>query len=427
MTVKKNEEEVLYNDNENNDNENYILRPDEIWSDNGMHTQMSLQPKRRRKKWKIAVIILVCIAVIVAGITISTRNLWGKGWLKNLVAKNSNNIVINIPIQSKEHLDSKYYDEKTGLYTAQGIAKKVMPSVVSILMNDKANPLTTSSQGSGIILTENGYIITNAHVVEEKDKSIKVILSDNKSYDAVLVGIDTKTDLAVIKVDAKGLTAADFGNSDELEIGEDIIALGSPGGLYSSLTRGVVSGLDRMIRTESTSAQMNFIQIDAAINPGNSGGALVNMYGQVVGINTAKLKSESYDGIGFAISMNAAKPVLEQLIADGYIKDRFRIGIVFLQVTEDTAKDLGVVPGLLVREIDKDCDIANSGLKLEDIITHIEGVPVVYKTDVDTALKGRKPGDTVKATIARKNSAGGFDTIEISFKLMKDDSMEIQN
>lgn len=420
----------MFYDNENMDNDDNLLRPDEIWQDSSMNTSAIIpdnNKSRKNKKRRIIITLLICIAVTVTGLVISTRILWGKGWLKNAIIKSSNNTVINIPIQNKPKLDTKYYDSKTGLYTPQGIAKRVMPSVVSVLMNDKANPLNTISQGSGIIMTDNGYIITNAHVVSDKDKTIKVVLNNNDEYDAVLVGMDEKTDLAVIKINAKNLSAADFGNSDELEIGEDIIALGSPGGLYSSLTRGVVSGLDRMIKTEASSVEMNYIQIDAAINPGNSGGALVNMYGQVVGINSAKLKSETYDGIGFAISMNAAKPIIEKLIADGYVKDRYRIGIIFVQVTEGTSKDLGIVPGLWVKEIDKDCDIANSGLKISDIITKVEGVPVIYKTDVDQALKGKKPGDKINATVSRINDKGDFDSFEITFKLMEDNSMKIDS
>ncbi len=413
------------NDDENQD----YTQSDFVW--NNDLEQISVMPapiqqKKKPNKILIAILILLFLAITLIGLAISTNVLFGKGWLHNIVSQDNNNIEVNIPIQEKPQLSSEYYDEETGLYTPQGIAKKVMPSVVSIVITDKTSVFDQISQGSGIIMTENGYIITNAHVVDFENVSIRVILNNEKQYDAVLIGKDVKTDLAVVKINETNLPVADFGDSKQLEIGENIIALGSPAGLYGSLTRGVVSGLDRMIKTEQENIEMNCIQIDAAINPGNSGGALVNMYGQVVGINSSKYISEKYDGIGFAISFDAAKPIIEELISDGYIKNRVRIGIVFNEVTQYYADELEIVPGLWVKQIDESCDIAKSGLKLDDVITHIEGMPVVYKNNVTEALKGKKPGDTVKAKISRKLSNGEFETLEISFKLMEDTSMQIK-
>ncbi len=413
------------NDDENQD----YTQSDFVW--NNDLEQISVMPapiqqKKKPNKILIAILILLFLAITLIGLAISTNVLFGKGWLHNIVSQDNNNIEVNIPIQEKPQLSSEYYDEETGLYTPQGIAKKVMPSVVSIVITDKTSVFDQISQGSGIIMTENGYIITNAHVVDFENVSIRVILNNEKQYDAVLIGKDVKTDLAVVKINETNLPVADFGDSKQLEIGENIIALGSPAGLYGSLTRGVVSGLDRMIKTEQENIEMNCIQIDAAINPGNSGGALVNMYGQVVGINSSKYISEKYDGIGFAISFDAAKPIIEELISDGYVKNRVRIGIVFNEVTQYYADELEIVPGLWVKQIDESCDIAKSGLKLDDVITHIEGMPVVYKNNVTEALKGKKPGDTVKAKISRKLSNGEFETLEISFKLMEDTSMQIK-
>ena len=379
-------------------------------------------PKKKKKKILIAIVITLGVLIICSLIT--TTTLLGRGWLSNRIFDNDR-VEITIPIQKKPQLDKKYYDSATGKYTPEGIAKKVLPSVVSIEIYEKGTVFTPVSQGSGIILTENGYIITNAHVIENATRAIKVILSDKKEYEAKIVGLDKKTDLAVIKINATGLVAADYGDSDQLEIGEEIVALGSPAGLYGSLTRGVVSGLNRKIKTEANNTEMDCIQIDAAINPGNSGGALVNMYGQVVGINTSKIMLDSYDGIGFAISINEARPILEKLIADGYIKDRVKIGISFYEVTAATAEINKTQPGLYIRSIDKDCDIINTGLKENDVITHIEGVPVVYRSDVDNVLKGKKPGDTVKAKVYRKTNSGEEQTFEIKFKLMEDTSQKI--
>ncbi len=384
--------------------------------------QEQKSPKKKKKRLVIAVVITIGVVIICSLIT--TTALLGRGWLSNRLFV-SDRVQITIPIQKKPQLDTKYYDSKTGKYTPEGIAKKVLPSVVSIEIYEKGKAFTPVSQGSGIILTENGYIITNAHVIENATRAIKVILNNKQEYEAKIVGFDKKTDLAVIKINKTGLVAADFGDSSQLEIGEEIVALGSPAGLYSSLTRGVVSGLNRKIKTEANNTEMDCIQIDAAINPGNSGGALVNMYGQVVGINTSKIMLESYDGIGFAISINEARPILEKLIADGYIKDRVKIGISFYELTEATAEINKTKPGLYIRSIDKDCDIAKTELRENDIITHIDGAPVVYRSDVDNVMKGKKPGDTVKAKVYRKTDSGDEKTFEIKFKLMEDTSQKI--
>jgi serine protease Do len=380
--------------------------------------------KNSKKNKKALIATVVTIVIILICIISTTLLLLGKGWLSNRLFTNER-VQITIPVQKKPSLENKYYDSTTGKYTTEGVAKKVLPSVVSIEIFEKGTTFSPVSQGSGIILTENGYIITNEHVIENATRAIKVILDNGEEYEAKIVGLDKKTDLAVIKINKTGLVAADFGDSDELEIGEEIVAIGSPAGLYGSLTRGVVSGLNRMIKTDANNIEMNCIQIDAAINPGNSGGALVNMYGQVVGINTSKVMADSYDGIGFAISINAARPILEELIAEGYVKDRVRVGITFYEVTEATAKINGTKTGLLISSIDKDCDIANTNLRVNDIITHIDGNPVIYRSDVDSILKNKKPGDTVTATVYRKTDNGEETTFEIKFKLMEDTSYKI--
>ena len=379
--------------------------------------------KQRRNNFFIIFIVLA-LAIVV--LFLYSSKLFGKGWVYNLVDRN-NNVVINIPVQEKPNLPAPYYDEETGLYTTQGIAKKVSPSVVSIVTYDKEQPFLASSQGSGIIMTENGYIITNAHVIEDATSKLRVILNNGDEYQGVVVGSDSKTDLAVIKINATGLEVADFGKSSELEVGEPVVAIGSPAGLYGSVTKGIVSGLDRMIKTEENNIEMNCIQIDAAINPGNSGGALVNMYGQVVGINSLKFISEKYDGIGFAISFDAAKPILEQLIADGYVKDRVRIGINFYEISPEMEEIYNITSGLQIATIDSTCDIANTELAVGDTITHINGKQVYLRSDVSEVLEGAKPGDTVTATVVRTDEDGTVSTFDIKFKLMSDNDFKFEN
>jgi len=394
-----------------------------IWGEDAIFINQLKECSQPRKKntWHIYATVFLVSAILLVCLALNFSRIFGKGWLINRLFDEPR-VSITIPIQHKPQLEEKYFNEETGKYTPEGIARLVMPSVVSIEIYESGVAFVPSSQGSGIIMTENGYIITNAHVVDNASRGIKVILSDEKEYEAKLIGSDAKTDLAVIKIQAENLTAADFGDSGELKIGEDIIAIGSPAGLYGSLTKGVVSGLDRMIKTEDKNIEMNCIQIDAAINPGNSGGALVNMYGQVVGINSSKMLDDIYDGIGFSISINAAKPILEGLIADGYIKDRVKIGIMFYEISEETAKINDAKAGLFVNEIDESCDIAKSGLMVNDVITHINGTEVREKADVMNIMTGKKPGDEITATVFRMNITGKFTTLEIKFKLMEDKS-----
>lgn len=386
--------------------------------------QMAKNYSKQRRHNFFIIFIVIALAVVFVGIYSS--KLFGKGWVYNIVDRD-NNMEISIPVQEKPQLSAQYYDEQTGLYTTEGIAKRLLPSVVSIFTFDKEQPFIPSSQGSGIILTDNGYIITNAHVIEDATDKLRVKLNNGDEYQGVIVGSDTRTDLAVIKISASNLEVADFGKSSELSIGEEVVAIGSPAGLYGSVTKGIVSGLDRMIKTDENNIEMNCIQIDAAINPGNSGGALVNMYGQVVGINSSKFISEKYDGIGFAISFDDAKPILEELIADGYVKDRVRIGINFYEISPETAEIYNITSGLQIIIIDSECDIANTQLAVGDTITHINGKQVYLRSDVSEAIEGAKAGDVLTATVVRTADDGSTSTFDIEFKLMDDSDMEFSN
>ncbi len=330
---------------------------------------------------------------------------------------------VNVKIEavSKPTMEIKYYDEKCDKYTTEGVAKIISPSVVSLTLYENGNPYLPVSQGSGIILTKDGYIITNAHVLlDQKNRvgDISVTLHDNKIYPADIIGMDIKTDLAVIKIFAKDLTPPEFGKSSELVVGEKIMTVGNPAGLNGSFTQGIVSALDRMVKVDENQIEMNCVQIDAAINPGNSGGALVNMYGQVVGINTSKFSSTKYDGIGFAIAFDSAKPIIESLIAQGFSESRFRIGITFNEIDKKLAEYSDIIGGLYVKEIDESCDIANSGLAIGDIITRANGKEVYTKEDLLSALDGFSPNDTVEIKVARINEKNEIATFDFKFKLM---------
>lgn len=381
------------------------------------------QPVAKKKHSVFFILLIVILSLLVVTIIIGIVNPDTDG--NGILDKTGNNTTINIPVQKKPKLDKEYYDENTGLYTTEGIAKRVLPSVVSIEIYGKESKYAPIAQGSGIIMTSNGYIITNAHVIEGATSGINVVLNNKTTYSATLVGMDKKTDLAVIKVNAKKLVAADFGDSDELILGEEVVAIGSPAGLYGSITKGIVSGLDRRIKTDKNNQLMSCIQIDAAVNPGNSGGALVNMYGQVVGINSSKLLEKGYDGIGFAISMKDAKPIVEKLMKDGKITGRIRVGITFNEITDFIAEKNNMTPGLRIISIDETCDIAKTDLKAEDIIEKVNGKEVRTRDDLIEVLKDAKPGDEVTADVVRESEGADPLKFTIKFKLMEDTTMDI--
>lgn len=281
------------------------------------------------------------------------------------------------------------------------VAEAVLPSVVGVIKYDNEQFFEMSGYGSGIVMSEDGYIITNAHVVAE-GTGFKVQMYDGEAYDAVMIGYDSMTDLAVIKIEAEGLVPAQFGDSSEIKVGETVIAVGNPAGmeLASSVTQGIVSAVNREVRT--TNYNMTYIQTDAAINPGNSGGALANEYAQVIGINSSKIVAEGYEGIGFAIPISTAKPVIDDIIANGRVTGRVMLGITCQTVDEIDARNYGIQMGLIINSIDEQSDLIGEGVQRGDIITHIDGERVYNLSDIRVVLDKNKPGDTVTLTIYRK-------------------------
>lgn len=297
-------------------------------------------------------------------------------------------------------LESKPKDADTNKsYTAESAFNKVSDSVVGIVgYTDEITTVENSAtQGSGIILTSDGYVVTNAHVIGNSKTAylLQVITSDGKSYNAGVVGYDSRTDIAVLKMDdAKDLKAATFGNSENIELGEDIIVVGNPGGLdyQNSITKGIVSAVDRKM---SSTSLVKYIQTDAAINPGNSGGPIVNLYGQVVGIATAKIVSEKYEGMGFAIPSATAKDIIDTLMKKGYVEGRVKIGITGSNVSSDVASAYGVPKGIMVDEISKDGPCYGTELKTDDIITGIDDKEIQSFSDIYEILETHKPGDKI--------------------------------
>lgn len=297
-------------------------------------------------------------------------------------------------------LESKPKDADTNKsYTAESAFNKVSDSVVGIVgYTDEITTVENSAtQGSGIILTSDGYVVTNAHVIGNSKTAylLQVVTSDGKSYNAGVVGYDSRTDIAVLKMDdAKDLKAAAFGNSENIELGEDIIVVGNPGGLdyQNSITKGIVSAVDRKM---SSTSLVKYIQTDAAINPGNSGGPIVNLYGQVVGIATAKIVSEKYEGMGFAIPSATAKDIIDTLMKKGYVEGRVKIGITGSNVSSDVASAYGIPMGIMVDEISKDGPCYGTELKTDDIITGVDDKEIQSFSDIYEILETHEPGDKI--------------------------------
>ena len=297
-------------------------------------------------------------------------------------------------------LESKPKDaDSNKSYTAESAFDKVSDSVVGIVgYTDEITTVENSAtQGSGIILTSDGYVVTNAHVIGNSKTTylLQVVTSDGKSYNAGVVGYDSRTDIAVLKMDdAKDLKAATFGNSENIELGEDIIVVGNPGGLdyQNSITKGIVSAVDRKM---SSTSLVKYIQTDAAINPGNSGGPIVNLYGQVVGIATAKIVSEKYEGMGFAIPSATAKDIIDTLMKKGYVEGRVKIGITGSNVSSDVASAYGIPMGIMIDEISKDGPCYGTELKTDDIITGVDDKEIQSFSDIYEILETHKPGDKI--------------------------------
>ena len=269
---------------------------------------------------------------------------------------------------------------------------------------------TSAASGSGFILTGDGYVLTNYHVIESSN-SISVTLYDGKSYDAVLIGYDESSDIAVLKIDADGLTPVVLGDSDNLNVGDSVVAIGNPlGELTFSLTSGAVSALNREI-TLSNSVTMNLIQTDCAINSGNSGGALFNLYGEVIGITNAKYSGSgsgaSIDNIGFAIPINHVRGIVESIIENGYVAKPY-IGVTVSDVSEETM-GYGLPAGAAVKAVSEDSPAEKAGLQVNDIITAVNGKEISGRTGLSEAVSAASVGDTLTLTVYRQGNTISVD------------------
>lgn len=313
--------------------------------------------------------------------------------------------------------------------TAVGVANTVLPSIVGIKVQYTVNSFftrgsTAEAEGSGVIISEDGYILTNNHVVTTSDSSSyyqvseasKITVSlynDSTEYEAKIVGTDSQTDLAVIKIEKDGLTKANLGNSDSLKVGEVAFAIGNPLGMQSTVTSGIISAVNRDVE-DSDGKTYTLIQTDAAINSGNSGGALVNSAGEVVGINSMKLNGTGIEGIGFAIPINSTKSITEELISNGKVKRPY-IGISGRDVNSQTAAANGIVEGIYVVSVEAYSSAEKSGIKAGDVIIEIDGTSVKSMEELNKLKNSHSIGDTIKIKVNRSNKE-----VELTLTLQAD-------
>ena len=306
--------------------------------------------------------------------------------------------------------------------TTEQVADLVSPSVVVITTEQVVysqwswygQNQVESGAGSGVIISSDGYILTCAHVVDGAS-TITVTIGD-KDYTATLVGEDTTSDIAVIKIDADGLTPATVGNSDSLKVGQSVMAVGNPlGELGGTVTGGMISALTRSVTIQGSSSvnTMSLIQMDASVSPGNSGGGLFNMNGELVGIVNAKSSSSDAEGLGFAIPINDAIKVAQELLENGYVTGRPYLGITYLAVTDaQTASQLGVnAYGVYVVEVVKGGPAEKAGLQAGDRIVSVDGTEIASKDDLGTLMQKHAAGDTLSITIARD---GQMQTVNVT-------------
>ncbi|MEG1990931.1 MAG: trypsin-like peptidase domain-containing protein, partial [Christensenella sp.] len=290
--------------------------------------------------------------------------------------------------------------------SVSAIAEKAQNSIVEITTqmvqtNQFMQQVSGEASGSGIIISEDGYIITNNHVVEG-GSAFTVRLKSGDSYDAKLIGRDPQMDIAVLKVDATGLTPVTLGDSDELVVGDTTVAIGNPlGTLGGTVTNGIVSATNREL--DLGNGTMNLIQTNAAINPGNSGGGLFNGQGELIGVVVAKSGGTNIEGLGFAIPINEAKEVADQLMTNGYVPGRIDLGLTLIDVNSQQAAQMYGLSstGVYIAKMDADSEAAALGIKSGDRIVSLNNVEIIGAADIDTALENCSVGDKIQITIER--------------------------
>lgn len=404
------------------------------------HIPSSVEPRQEtpKKKPSLIPVILVagvfcCALCFVVG-TLLGRGTYGSGTMGTLPSSDASSAsgVVSGSSSSGSALDDGYVFETQSsgeAYTIRSVASMTMDSVVEIT----TETVTTGSflgqyvatgAGSGVIVREDGLIVTNNHVIDGAS-AITVRLRSGEEYEATLLGTDAETDIALLRIDAKGLSAAVMGDSSGLLVGDEVVAIGNPlGSLGGTVTNGIVSALERQITIDGQT--MTLLQTNAAINPGNSGGGLFNLSGELIGVVNAKSSGEDIEGLGFAIPINTAKPVIEDLLNYGYVRGKVKLGVSLLDIYSDSyVRYYGVpVQGTYVSEVTDNSDGAKAGLQSGDRILTVNGTAVKASTDVSDVVKGSSVGDRILLEIERYTYRGNgmwnsaYDTEKLTIEVI---------
>ena len=387
--------------------------------------------KKGSKKGKTAfIVILVVILVGAVSGFIALFNTPAVPEEKNTTVNNGIDNVGEIATNPSPTQNSETPSDGKPL-SASAVFKKVKNSSVGILVYSGSS---LSSEGSGVIFTEDSdgkytYIITCAHVISDKGASIMVQLSDGKEYKAQLVGFDTVTDIGVLRIEATGLSKAEIGDSSSLSVGEAVYAIGNPGGVEfaNSFTNGMVSAIDRPVSSSKTGYTMECIQHTAAINPGNSGGALVNEFGQVIGINSMKIVADEYEGMGFSVPSSVFVKVVNEIIANGYVSNRPKLGITYVAAsTQQPYAMYSAIKGLpsgtiVVYSISEDSAFKDTKVQKGDMITAVNGKKLDTTSVLSETIENSKVGDSITLTIVRLDIQNNYsaETFDVTVKLVE--------
>ena len=400
-------------------------------------------PKKKTGAGTVVLVVLLCVALIVAGIGVTAAILAGK---KNGSGGISENSGIHEEIETKAGVnegpsltinDTPSAPASSGeVLSATDIYNKVCDSSVGILVYE-AKSTSVSSEGSGVVMAiENGrtYIVTCAHVIDTAGAEIYVTPYDSETkFKAEVIGYDVRTDLGVISVESTDFTAAEFGDVSKLLVGQTVYAIGNPGGteFANSFTSGIVSAISRPISSE-TGYTMKCIQHTAAINPGNSGGALVNEYGQVIGINSMKIVQEEYEGMGFAVPSDVVESIVNSLISNGYVPDRPKLGIKYRPASYynvyNAVIQLKNLPqgSIIIEEIDSDSPLKATDAQAHDMIIRANGKDLERADTLKDIIDGLKVGDKLTLTLVRVNRDYSLNTFDVTVELVEDKGTAVE-
>ncbi|MDE6413481.1 MAG: trypsin-like peptidase domain-containing protein [Eubacterium sp.] len=429
----------------NNQNAYYNPAPQQNTQYNPYYTAPIAEEPKKKNKTALTLIIVFCICAVLAivGLFVAAAMDRNNSSSENTTKPTSP----SAQVETKDQEDAPKKND-SGEYTVRGVVDKVIDSCVGITVyaeatnysnfygygsqKNNSGEMIQSGAGSGVLMLEDKgktYIITNAHVISDGSK-FTVTLNDKKEYEATMVGYDSQTDIGVLSINKTGLQIAEFGKSDQTVQGEQVVAIGCPGGLdfLNSSSVGYVSALARPIQS-TIGYNTECIQIDASINPGNSGGGLFNMQGQIIGINSSKIAATEYEGMGFAIPSNTAIATANSLIKVGYVEGRAKLGITYKSITSysnanaivNALNKLGfenAAGTMVINEVTADSDLIKKDIQPYDMIVAVNG-KTMTSTDIMTSVLAKsKPGDKIKLTIARiKNNQ--IDTFEVECTLIE--------